>query len=131
MGNAVKFTERGEIVLTVLPLAEEASWIQPRFLQFSVRDTGIGIPADKLDTIFEKFTQADTSTTRKYEGTGLGLAISRQLIELMGGRIWVESRPGEGSTFFFTIPLEEAPPEKDQKPLPAGDRYAGIEYPHR
>ncbi len=114
LGNAVKFTERGEIVLTVLPLAEEASSIQPRYLQFSVRDTGIGIPADKLDAIFEKFTQADSSTTRKYEGTGLGLTISRRLVELMGGRIRVESRPGEGSTFFFTIPLNVAPPEENQ-----------------
>ena len=116
LGNAVKFTERGEIVLTVLPLAEEASLIQPRYLQFSVRDTGIGIPADKLGTIFEKFTQSDSSTTRKYEGTGLGLTISRRLVELMGGKIWVESQPGEGSTFFFTIPLEEAPPEEGQQP---------------
>ena len=115
LGNAVKFTERGEIILTVLPLAEEASSIQPRYLQFSVRDTGIGIPADKLDAIFEKFTQADSSTTRKYEGTGLGLTISRRLVELMGGRIWVESRPGEGSTFFFTIPLDAAPPEEDHE----------------
>ncbi|MCX5825838.1 MAG: response regulator [Deltaproteobacteria bacterium] len=115
LGNAVKFTERGEIVLTVLPLAEEASLIQPRYLQFSVRDTGIGIPADKLGTILEKFTQADSSTTRKYEGTGLGLTISRRLVELMGGRIWVESRPGEGSTFFFTIPLDAASPEEDHE----------------
>jgi PAS domain S-box-containing protein len=115
LGNAVKFTERGEIVLTVLPLAEEASLIQPRYLQFSVRDTGIGIPADKLDTIFEKFTQADSSTTRKYEGTGLGLTISRRIVELMGGRIWVESRPGEGSTFSFTIPLDAASQEEDHE----------------
>jgi PAS domain S-box-containing protein len=115
LGNAVKFTEKGEIVLTVLPLVEDASGEKPRFLQFSVRDTGIGIPAEKLNAVFEKFTQSDSSITRKYEGSGLGLTISRQIVELMGGKIWVESRPGEGSTFFFTIPLEEAPPEEDQK----------------
>jgi PAS domain S-box-containing protein len=115
LGNAVKFTEKGEIVLRVLPQAEEASGKSPKYLQFSVRDTGIGIPEDKLDAIFEKFTQADSSITRKYEGTGLGLAITRRLVELMGGRIWVESRPGEGSTFFFTIPLEPASPEENQE----------------
>lgn len=116
LGNAVKFTEKGEIVLTVLSLPQDVSEKTPRCLQFSVRDTGIGIPADKLNIVFEKFTQSDNSITRKYEGTGLGLAISKQFIELMGGKIRVESRQGEGSTFFFTIPLEEAPPEKNQKP---------------
>ena len=110
-----RLNERGEIVLTVLPIEGEASLKSPRYLQFSVRDTGIGISADKIDTIFEKFTQSDSSITRKYGGTGLGLAISKQLIELMGGRIWVESRPGEGSTFFFTIPSEAAPPEEKQE----------------
>jgi two-component system sensor histidine kinase/response regulator len=115
LGNAVKFTEKGEIALTALPQTGDASLKSPRSLQFSVRDTGIGIPADKLDAIFEKFTQADSSITRKYEGTGLGLAITKRLIEQMGGRIWVESRPGEGSTFFFTIPLEPAPPEENQE----------------
>jgi two-component system sensor histidine kinase/response regulator len=115
LGNAVKFTEVGEIVLTVLPTEGEDSLKSPQYLQFSVRDTGIGIPADKLDAIFEKFTQSDSSITRKYEGTGLGLSISRRLVELMGGRIWVESRPGEGSTFFFTIPSEAAPPEENQE----------------
>jgi len=115
LGNAIKFTEKGEIVLTVLPTGKEISSQSPQYLQFSVRDTGIGIPAEKLSTIFEKFTQADSSITRKYAGTGLGLAISRQLTELMGGKIWVESRPQEGSTFFFTIPLEIAPPEEKQE----------------
>ncbi len=115
LGNAVKFTEKGEIVLTVLPLTEDASGEKPRFLQFSVRDTGIGIPAEKLNAVFEKFTQSDSTITRKYEGSGLGLTISRQIVELMGGKIWVESQPGEGSTFFFTIPLEEAPPDEDPK----------------
>ncbi|MDP2854480.1 MAG: response regulator [Smithellaceae bacterium] len=116
LGNAIKFTEKGEIVLTVLPLTEDAPGKTPRFLQFSVRDTGIGIPAEQMNAVFEKFTQSDSSITRKYEGSGLGLTISRQIVELMGGKIWVESQPGEGSTFFFTIPLEEAPPEEDQQP---------------
>lgn len=111
LGNAVKFTEKGEIILATLPIKQEISGKTLRFLQFSIRDTGIGIPAEKLDAIFEKFTQSDTSITRKYEGTGLGLAISKQLIEMMGGKIWVESKKNEGSTFFFTIPLEEAYPE--------------------
>ncbi len=116
LGNAVKFTEKGEIALTVLSLPQDVSEKTPRFLEFSIRDTGIGIPADKLNIVFEKFTQSDNSITRKYEGSGLGLTISKQFIELMGGKIRVESRQGEGCTFFFTIPLEEAPPEKNQKP---------------
>jgi CheY-like chemotaxis protein len=114
LSNAVKFTKQGEVVLTVHLIAERAPLKSPQYLQFSVRDTGIGISSDKIDAIFEKFTQSDTSITRKYEGTGLGLTISKQLIELMGGRIWVESRLGEGSTFFFTIPLEVAPPERKE-----------------
>ncbi len=116
LGNAVKFTEKGEIILTVLPVKQDVPEKKPAFLQFSVLDTGIGIPAEKLDAIFEKFTQSDTSITRKYEGTGLGLSISKQLIEMMGGRIWVQSRKGEGSTFYFTITLEEASPEEERKP---------------
>ncbi|MEI6315823.1 MAG: ATP-binding protein, partial [Syntrophus sp. (in: bacteria)] len=115
LGNAVKFTEKGEVVLTVFPITEDASGEKPRFLQFSIRDTGIGIPAEKINSVFEKFTQSDSSITRKYEGSGLGLTISKQIVELMGGEIWVESQPGEGSTFFFTIPLEEAHQEEDHK----------------
>jgi PAS domain S-box-containing protein len=100
VGNAMKFTAEGSVRLCVRA-AEDA----PGDLIFSVADTGIGIPAEKLGLIFEPFTQADSSTTRKYGGTGLGLSISQRLVELMGGRIWVESEPGRGSTFQFRIPF--------------------------
>ena len=103
VGNAVKFTERGEVVLRV---AVESQSQKEVVLQISVRDTGIGIPAEKQQRIFEAFAQADSSTTRKYGGTGLGLAICAQLVELMGGRIWVESELGRGSTFHFTAKFE-------------------------
>ena len=99
VGNAVKFTEKGEIVVKVW-IAPEAE--SPEHLLFSVRDTGIGIPPEKLEAIFESFTQVDSSTTRKYGGTGLGLTISKRLVEMMGGKIWVESNPGAGSAFSFT-----------------------------
>ena len=103
LGNALKFTERGEVELTVRcsPAGPE-----PRELIFAVRDTGIGIPAEALGRLFSSFTQVDASTTRKYGGTGLGLAISRRLAEIMGGRMWVESEPGRGSTFSFTLNAE-------------------------
>jgi signal transduction histidine kinase/DNA-binding response OmpR family regulator len=106
ISNAVKFTERGEIVVQV---DCEACGDGKTTLHFSVRDTGIGIAADKLELIFGSFTQADTSTTRRFGGSGLGLAITRRLIELMDGRIWVESEVGRGSTFHvvLTLPLLE------------------------
>lgn len=102
IGNALKFTSNGQVRIDVSSSRREGKqWFQCR-----VEDTGIGIPADKLDLIFNKFTQGDTSTARKYGGTGLGLAITKQLVEMMGGRIGVESRVGVGSTFWFTVPLE-------------------------
>lgn len=103
LGNAIKFTERGEIEIRAQAVSREGSRAR---MQFSVRDTGIGIPIDKQDEIFGAFSQADTSTTRRYGGTGLGLAICRRLVELMHGRIWVESQAGQGSTFHFTAEVD-------------------------
>jgi signal transduction histidine kinase/CheY-like chemotaxis protein len=109
-GNAIKFTSKGHVYLSVE--CEERTGAQAR-LRFSVADTGIGIPGGKLGHIFERFTQADASTTRKYGGTGLGLSISKQLVELMGGNIGVESKIGEGSRFWFTLalPVDLTPPD--------------------
>ena len=97
-GNAIKFTKEGEVVIRVETEKEEDASV---LLHFMVSDTGIGISPEKTETIFEEFTQADGSTTRKYGGTGLGLSISKQIVEMMGGRIWVESELGKGSTFHF------------------------------
>src|SRR5262249_30163874 len=108
VGNALKFTEKGEVVVHVRPetspLGPLGPFSGPRgvLLHFEVRDTGIGIPKEKHALIFQSFSQADTSTTRKYGGTGLGLTISQRLVELMGGRVWVESEVGRGTTFHFT-----------------------------
>jgi len=103
IGNAIKFTDTGSVTVTV-----EEQWRRDTeiSLQFSVRDTGIGIPAAQLDRIFEPFKQGDASTTRKYGGSGLGLTISSELVRMMNGRIWVQSTPGHGSTFHFTIHLK-------------------------
>ncbi len=105
VGNATKFTEQGEVVLEV-----SCDTVSQRdaVLLFEVRDTGIGIPRDQLDRVFQAFTQADTSTTRKFGGTGLGLTISARIVQLMGGHIWAESEVGKGSVFFFTARLELA-----------------------
>jgi PAS domain S-box-containing protein len=105
VGNAIKFTEKGEVGVR-LELLSEADGIFG--IRFSVRDTGIGIPKEKQGTIFDPFTQADGSTTRRFGGTGLGLTISTRLVTLMGGRIWVESEPGQGSTFSFEVRFEKA-----------------------
>jgi signal transduction histidine kinase/ligand-binding sensor domain-containing protein/DNA-binding response OmpR family regulator len=100
VGNAIKFTQRGEIFVSANVLHKENDRYE---LRFAVRDTGIGIPEDKLNRLFKAFSQVDASTTRKYGGTGLGLAISEKLVGLMGGNIWIESTVGKGTTFFFTI----------------------------
>jgi signal transduction histidine kinase/CheY-like chemotaxis protein/HPt (histidine-containing phosphotransfer) domain-containing protein len=109
LGNSMKFTEKGGLTLRVERDPENAA---PGGLRFAVADTGIGIAADKLNSVFASFTQADSSTTRKYGGTGLGLSISKRFVELMNGRIWVESKLGVGSTFYFTAQfgLSSAPP---------------------
>ena len=112
VGNAVKYTERGEVVVRVQPSDQG----EDRVL-FSVRDTGIGITAEQRLGLFEAFAQADASTTRKYGGTGLGLTISRQLVELMGGRLDVQSTAGTGSTFFFDLPLPAVPAPAPLLPL--------------
>ena len=105
VGNAIKFTDGGEVAVRVQPDAQNGS---QGVLHFTVSDTGIGIPADKCEAIFAPFTQADSSTTRKYGGTGLGLTISNRLVAMMGGAMWVESELGKGSQFHFTAHLAAA-----------------------
>lgn len=113
LGNAVKFTQKGEISITTQISAERD---KDMILQISVRDTGIGIPKDKIDRLFHAFSQVDASTTRQFGGTGLGLSICSQLCQLMGGRIWVESKEHEGSTFHFTISVKRAPENQHEPP---------------
>lgn len=126
IGNALKFTEKGEIVVEVRSSDVEGgdgpqSMGRKPVLLFSIRDTGIGIEPDKIDVIFEKFRQADTSITRKYGGTGLGLTISKRLVELMGGELRVESRLGEGTTFSFSVQFDTEPSLMAGEPAPGMD----------
>ena len=123
LGNALKFTEKGKLTVSITRAPERND---PASLLFGVSDTGIGIPQDKLETIFESFSQADSSTTRKYGGTGLGLSISKKLVEAMGGRIWVESRVGSGSTFHFTAKLGIAEARRETAGEPAGEGVAAV-----
>ena len=122
VGNAIKFTPEGEVIVDVVPDGEPDSALEGvERCHFSIRDTGIGIPEQKQRLVFEPFAQADSSTTREYGGTGLGLTISARLVQLMGGRIWLESEPGRGSTFHFTACFEVAASSELAEParLPA------------
>ena len=110
VGNAIKFTDSGNIGIEAHEVSDSRDPGGRWELQLAVSDTGIGIPPDKTRVIFERFTQIDSSARRKFEGTGLGLAICKQLVDKMGGRIWVESSPGAGSTFFVRIPLSAPEP---------------------
>jgi signal transduction histidine kinase/DNA-binding response OmpR family regulator len=116
-GNAIKFTEHGEVVLAVRREDERAG---SNLIRFSVRDTGIGVAEEKHETIFDAFTQADGSSVRRFGGTGLGLTISAKLVRLMGGRIWIESEVGRGSTFHFTLPLQACEGEQ-REPVQSGE----------
>ncbi len=132
LSNAVKFTEAGEVVLTVSAKPARANHVE---LTFTVRDTGIGLTAEAMNRLFQSFSQADSSTTRKYGGTGLGLAISRRLAELMGGRMWAQSDgPGKGSTFLFTVdaPVADLPASRrrdflGEQPVLAGKRVLVVD----
>src|SRR5215469_1343534 len=127
IGNAVKFTNQGDVLIKVGLVANPAGERenpQALRLHFQVRDTGIGIQPDKLARLFRAFTQGDVSTARQYGGTGLGLTISRRLVELMGGRMWAESVPGEGSTSHFTINVAAVP---ESTPPPHTRKLAQLE----
>jgi CheY-like chemotaxis protein len=105
LGNAIKFTENGEVKISVSSFQKDDGYWE---VLLSVEDTGIGISPEAISKLFSPFTQAESSTTRRFGGTGLGLTISRSLVELMGGKIWAESSPGEGSTFYVLLSLKEA-----------------------
>ena len=126
VNNAIKFTPKGEVVVLT---AVEQQTAEAVSLRFSVSDTGIGIAPEKLDTIFAPFTQADSSTTRRFGGTGLGLAISQRLVNLMGGLIQVESQPGKGSTFHFTITLPLGEPRREEAEVTAADQDIFCDLP--
>jgi CheY-like chemotaxis protein len=123
LGNSIKFTDEGRIGVTAALIGETLDAIRVRFV---VHDTGIGIEKSMLESIFESFTQADTSSTRKYGGTGLGLAISKQLVDLLGGEIGVESELGRGSKFWFTVGLGRPAPGEDAPVPPQASRAQSI-----
>ena len=122
LGNALKFTENGEVRLRVLKEDDSGDGCR---LHFTVCDTGIGIPLEKQKLIFEAFSQADTSTARKYGGTGLGLTICSRLVRLMGGKIWVCSEAGKGSSFHFTVTVQSLSPASVDT-VPATGPLAGM-----
>ena len=124
VGNAIKFTEHGGIALEVLPAWSSRTAGGDVCLLFAVRDTGIGIPSDQHEMIFDAFTQADVSNARQHGGTGLGLAITRELVSVLGGKLWLESAPGRGSTFYVELPFQVLP-----APVPATSGAAKVSGP--
>ena len=122
LSSAIKFTDRGDVTVTAAATPMDAGFVEVRF---TVADTGIGIAADRIDRLFQSFSQVDASTTRKYGGTGLGLAICRRLAEMLGGNIWVDSDPGKGSRFSFTIQAKTGAAVNDVLALPV-DRPSGV-----
>lgn len=127
-GNAIKFTEKGEVLVSIRVVSADAGSVD---IEFSVQDSGIGIAPDKLEIIFEGFSQAESSTTRRFGGTGLGLAISKRLVAAMGGDLRVQSQPGEGSRFFFTLTLAVAPLQPGDTPeTPEPLTLTSAPHPH-
>src|SRR5664280_3636693 len=123
LGNAVKFTEAGEVRLAVLDSSRRGDCVT---MHFAVSDTGIGIAQESKSCIFDAFVQSDGSNTRRYGGTGLGLAICSRLVDLMGGRIWVESEVGHGSTFHFTATFALPPSPAEPEPAPEPEALHGL-----